>query len=286
MEIVKNIRENPALRRSFNALAEKTFGLNFEDWYENGYWTDRYQPYCMVENGTVIANVSVNRTDMLVNGKTVKLMQLGTVMTDEAYRNRGLIRTIMEEVDRDTADADGMYLFGGDSVVHFYPKFGFVPGKEYICVKEIDQTGENRWQRKPMYAAEERAILEKAIAESRFADGCTMQDNRQLIFFYVSKFMQECVYHCAALNAWCIAEEEDGKLFIHNVFGPKALQLSDVIAAFGADIREVTLGFTPADLCGWTVQDWHEEDCNFFVRGGAEVLFRENKIRIPTLAHA
>ena len=32
MEIIKNYRHNEALRRSFNALAEKTFGLNFENW--------------------------------------------------------------------------------------------------------------------------------------------------------------------------------------------------------------------------------------------------------------
>ena len=68
MEIVKNIRENEALRRSFNALAEKTFGLNFEGWLQNGYWTDNYIPYAMVEDGRVIANVSANRTDMLVSG--------------------------------------------------------------------------------------------------------------------------------------------------------------------------------------------------------------------------
>ncbi len=31
-KIVKNYRDNDALRHSFNELAEKTFGLNFEDW--------------------------------------------------------------------------------------------------------------------------------------------------------------------------------------------------------------------------------------------------------------
>ena len=36
-EIVKHYRDNKALRDSFNALAEKTFGLNFEGWYQNGF---------------------------------------------------------------------------------------------------------------------------------------------------------------------------------------------------------------------------------------------------------
>lgn len=32
-ELKKNYKDNAELRQSFNTLAEKTFGLNFEDWY-------------------------------------------------------------------------------------------------------------------------------------------------------------------------------------------------------------------------------------------------------------
>ena len=42
--IVKNIRDDAGLRNSFNRLAEKTFELNFENWYQNGYWKDNYIP--------------------------------------------------------------------------------------------------------------------------------------------------------------------------------------------------------------------------------------------------
>lgn len=286
MEIVKNIRENETLRKSFNELAEKTFGLNFEGWLQNGYWTDNYIPYCMVENGRVIANVSANHTDMLVNGKRWKLIQLGTVMTEESYRNRGLIRAIMAEIDRDFADADGIYLFANDSVVQFYPKFGFEVGKEYICSKSVNQTGENTLENVPMHTPENRMRLEKAMQETRFRTGCEMLDNPQLIFFYVSQFMQESVFHSPALDAWIIAEQDGENLFIHNVFGPQTLQLDDVIAAFGSSVKTVTLGFSPADSTGWTQQEWHQEDCTFFVKGAAVDLFRENQIRIPELSHA
>ena len=95
-EIVKNYRANDALRRSFNSLAEKTFGLNFENWYQNGFWGDNYNPYSVVIDGQVVANVSVNRTDLVMDGARRQLLQLGTVMTDERYRNRGYIRAIMQ----------------------------------------------------------------------------------------------------------------------------------------------------------------------------------------------
>ena len=129
MELVKNFRENAALRASFNALAEQTFdGLNFETWYTNGHWTDNYCPYAVVEDGEVIANVSVNRTPILVDGTVVRLFQIGTVMTKPEYRNKGLSRLLMAEIEKDlAAEADGFYLFAHTGVLQFYPKFGYRP---------------------------------------------------------------------------------------------------------------------------------------------------------------
>ena len=98
--IIKNYRNNEELRQSFNELARKTFGIDFEDWYQNGFWSDRYNPYSVVENGRVIANVSVNHMNFIRRGERQFFIQLGTVMTEESYRNRGLIRQIMEEIDR------------------------------------------------------------------------------------------------------------------------------------------------------------------------------------------
>ena len=131
LEIVKHYRNNSALRASFNELARKTFGIDFEPWYQRGFWTDRYDPYSVVENGRIIANVSVNHMDMRILGERKRLIQLGTVMTDPQYRNRGLIRMLMEQIQQEFADADGMFLFANDSVLEFYPKFGFRKGTEY-----------------------------------------------------------------------------------------------------------------------------------------------------------
>ena len=53
-------------------------------------------------------------------------------MTDEKYRNRGLIRQIMEEIDKDYSEiVDGIFLFANDEVLDFYPKFGFQKSGEY-----------------------------------------------------------------------------------------------------------------------------------------------------------
>lgn len=286
MEIIKNYHHDAVLRHSFNTLAEKTFGLNFEGWYQNGFWGDNYNPYSVVIDGEVVANVSLNRTDMVIDGEVKRLYQLGTVMTDEHWRNRGLIRAIMEEIEKDTQDADGMYLFGNDNVVEFYPKFGFSPGVEHSFTREVNQTTPCTMVNIPMDGPGQWAILRDAMDASLFPEGCRMVRNPELIFFYVSLFMQECVYRCEELDAYVIAEIEDGELLIHNVFSPKAITLDQVIAAFGSGIRTVTLGFTPARTDGFTVSEYHEEDCTFFVKGSVFREFPEKKLRIPTLSHA
>lgn len=286
MTIVKHYRDNEALRSSFNTLAEATFGLNFENWYQMGYWGDNYTPYSVLEDGKIVANVSLNRTDMVIGGQRKRLYQLGTVMTYPEYRNRGYIRGLMAEVEKDTADADGVYLFGNDSVLEFYPKFGFVQNKEYVYSKTANQTGESAMVQVKMDTSENRDRLAAAMAKSTFSTGCSMVDNSGLIFFYAAQFMQENVYFCESLNAWAIAELEEGVLTLHNVFGFEGLSLDAVIGAFGGEVREVVLGFAPENPEGWDCREYHEEDCTFFTKGEAFRDFAGKKLRIPTLSHA
>lgn len=285
-EIVKHYRENAALRDSFNKLAEETFGLNFEGWYRNGFWGDNYEPYSILGDGKIVANVSLNRTDLVIGGERRRIYQLGTVMTDPAYRNRGYIRQLMAEIEKDTRDADGIYLFASDSVVEFYPKFGFQKGVEHLYSRPVEQTGECRMKNVPMHDAEGWQKLAKAMEMGEPLSACPMVDNPGLFFFYVSQFMQGCVYQEPERNIWAIAELEEGELMLHNVFAPEGVTLDAVVAAFGEDVKKETLGFAPKDTQGLSCEAYHEEDCNFFVKGDVFRSFAEQKLRIPSLSHA
>jgi len=111
---------NNTLRRSFCRLAEQTFGIDFEPWYQAGFWGEQYLPYSLVENGEVIANVSVNIMDMCLHGQQKHFIQLGTVMTEEAHRGQGLSRFLMERILEEwKPQCDGVYLFANDSVLNF-----------------------------------------------------------------------------------------------------------------------------------------------------------------------
>jgi len=202
----------------------------------------------------------------------------------EALDKKTPLLRSMEAINREALRI--LRLFGNDSVVELYPRFGFVPGEEYVYERPAWQGGACQMQRIPMEDAQGWARLRTAMDKSTVQSACEMAGNPELIFFYVSQFMQDCVYYCEALDCWAIAELEDGNLTLHNVFCPEAVSLDEVIAAFGAEVTHVTLGFTPLDTSGFTCRAYHEEDCTFFVRGGGFADFAARKLRIPSLSHA
>jgi len=286
MNIVSGYRANKALRDSFNRLAEQSFGLNFESWYQNGFWGDNYDPHSIVIDGRVVSNVSVNRTDLEIGGRRYRILQLGTVMTDPDFRGRGFSRAIMEHIEKKYADAEGIYLFANDTVVDFYPRFGFRPGRQWQYRKEVCQRGECRAEQVPMDGPAAWAELARAMEKSTFRCGCRMVDNPGLIFFYVSQFMQEAVYRIPQLDAWVIAEPEGETLTIHNIFAEASVTIEAVAAAFGSGVTQVALGFAPENAGDWEVMELWEEDTHFFVKGKVFGEFEERRLRIPSLSHA
>jgi len=262
----KNYRNNDALRASFNRLAEKTFGLNFENWYRNGFWKDNYIPYSVVIDGEVVSNVSVNACNMNYKGQIVKLIQLGTIMTDDDYRGHGYARALMEEVIKDyDGQVDGIYLFANDSVLEFYPKFGFKEAKEYQFTKDVTISGECTAQNVPLRDKIDFDRAVEVLDTKKQNAQLYMVDNPGLYMFYLSQFMSENLFYIEECNSYAIAEVEDDTLIIHAIIGAGAVD--EVIRAFGSQVKKVILCFTPKDTSGFEKSELHEEDTTFFVQG-------------------
>ena len=287
LQLVKDYRDNDKLRESLNNLTEATFQFNFKGWYASGYWRDKYIPYSIVCNDRVIANVSVNITDFMWDGVRHKFVQLGTVMTAEEYRNQGLIRRIMEEIDKDYFDkVDGMYLFAGRDVLEFYPKFGYKKIEEYQYSKKVNNTTEATIVNVRMDEKKDWITLENAMKNNTYYNSFDMVDNGDLIMFYITGFMQGNVYYNQDLDAWVIAELNGAELFIHNVFANKEISLDDIITSFGKDIKSVTLGFTPKNKQDFDVKLVKKIDTNMLVKGEGFNDFSKKKCMIPILSHA
>ncbi|MBQ7916767.1 MAG: GNAT family N-acetyltransferase [Firmicutes bacterium] len=286
IQVISGYRDNEELRLSFNALAKKTFGSNFEDWYQNGYWTDRYNPHSIMLDGKIVANVSVNRTDFEWNGEVKHLIQLGTVMTYKEYRNQGLIRRIMEAIEAEYYDqVDGVYLFAGNNVLEFYPKFGLQTIKQFEYVKDV-ASAVCTMEKVDMSQREKWDMIEELIRSGARHSSFDMVDNSQLNMFYLTKYMRNDVYYNRELGAYVVAEVEGDTVVINQVIAKSLQDLNRIAEGFGPEVRHVVLGFTPVEVTGFTVREMDQDDRTMHVLGAWWPEFEENKLMVPLLAHA
>ena len=286
MTIEINYRDNESLRNSFNELAGKVFGgLNFEGWYWNGFWKDNYIPYSVVADGKIVSNVSVNTCDMNYDGRIVKLIQLGTVMTDPDYRGRGYARMLMEKIVEDYENkVDGIYLFANDSVVDFYPKFGFRKSREFQFSKAVNNDAERTAQLVPMSEKRDWDKMVQILNKTEQNAKMYMVSNSGLYMFYLSQFMQENTFYIADCDSYAIAEIESDTLILHAVIGSG--ELDRVIAAFGKEIKKVILAFTPKDSTGYDKSVVAEEDTHLFVRGKFFDDTNDDEFMFQAITHA
>ena len=286
MTIEINYRDNESLRYSFNELAGKVFGgLNFEGWYRNGFWKDNYIPYSVVADGKIVSNVSVNTCDMNYDGKIVKLIQLGTVMTDPDYRGRGYARMLMEKIIEDYENkVDGIYLFANDSVVDFYPKFGFRKSREYQFSKAVKIDIEWTAQLVPMTEKSDWDNMVQILNKTEQNAKVYMVSNAGLYMFYLAQFMRENTFYIEDCDSYAIAEIEGDTLILHAVVGSGAIDR--VISAFGKEIKKVILAFTPNDSTGYDKSVVVEEDTHLFVRGKFFDENGEDEFMFQAITHA
>lgn len=275
-------------RAGINALTEKAFGFSFENWYQGGYWKDQYIPYSLMDGDKVVSNVSVNLMDLEIFGERKKYIQLGTVMTDEAYKKHGLARILMEKVLADYKDkTELIYLFANDSAVNFYPKFGFTKIDQYVYTKAISKTehGGTFKQLNMDDLNNRNLVYNKAKAAFPIAQ-VSMCNNGELAMFYCNGFMKNSVYYAPDYNAVVVAEFDRNELKLFDIFCEKEVSVDDIINCFANEnIKKVQLYFTPKETASYEVKPVEWED-TLFVMGKDKALFEVRKFMFPELSHA
>lgn len=303
---VKDVRNNDILRKSFNELTRKTFGFDFVKWYERGHWQDKYIPHVLVDGDKVVSNVSVNLMSFMVDGEMKSFIQLGTVMTGKEYRGQGLNRYIMEHIMEEYRDkVDGIYLFGNDSVLEYYPKFGFKQAKEYeysLRVESITDNSAEKLHRKAytihkinMSDAKACEKFYEAVNESYNSnDGFYMCNNLGLYQFWLASEFKNSIYHVPEMDAYVVADKNGSSLMINQIFSKKKLDFEQLAVSFsyvgdvtdGNRIEEIKFGFTPIDKADYEVRGHKEEDCTLFIIGEELEKLLGEKMMFPVMSHA
>lgn len=288
------VRDNATLRKSFNELTQQVFGFDFEGWYQSGHWGDLYIPHVLVDNEKVVSNVSVNLMEFTVNGTKKNYIQIGTVMTDPEYQGQGLNREIMERILKEYIDkVDGFYLFGNDSVLDYYPKFGFKPSKEYEYYLPC-----STWKKLPAYALEKVYLTDASQSQKLYDlitscadttpqnDALYMNENLGLYQFWFAADCHGSIYYLPEVDSYVIADAQEQTLYINQLFGKTRIDLARLAASFGSDITKAVFGFTPVEKEPLLVREHKEADCTLFILGEDLNQIEQANMMFPVLSHA
>lgn len=250
LRMISDYKHDSTLRRSFNQLAGETFGINFEEWYNRGAWDDSYVCYSYAEGDRVVANVSINKMTLLLDGQICPVLQIGTVMTAADYRNKGLSRSLMEAVIADLGkDAAFIYLYANDTVLEFYPRLGFeaLPLERRFAKISSPGTGAARKRKLDVDSPEDWRLITGMVQERRPLSSQASVLGADAIFaWYCLNIFREDLYYLEELDAIVIYQDGDDGLQLFDVVCRQPVKLHDVIGALksGADIS-VELHFTP-----------------------------------------
>ena len=241
--------------------------------------------YSVVVDGKIVANISVNACSMKYKGNVVNLIQLGTIMTDPDYRGKGFARALMEEVMKDyEGKVDGIYLYANDSVLDFYPKFGFQKAKEYQYTKQVAPNGDCKAVKITMKDKTDFDKMVKILYTRSQNAKMYMVGNTGLYMFYLSQFMTENVFYIADCDSFVVAEQEDDSLIVHTIIGDGTID--EIAEAFGSTVKKVVLCFTPMDTQGCEKSELHEEDTTFFVKGRFFENSKGDEYMMQAITHA
>ncbi|OAB44451.1 GNAT family N-acetyltransferase [Paenibacillus glacialis] len=291
IDLVSDYKDNKAYRDSLNLLTTLVFDFYFEDWYQKGFWDDRYICYSLLRDNVVIANVSVSKMDVVINGLNKKAIQIGTVMTHPDFRGKGLSRALMNHVlDIYEQDCDIFFLFANSTAIDYYPKFGFESfGESQFILKFSPTPKEDSTLRKLNGSNEEDLALIKRMVMSRrpISEQFGVSNNQGIFMFHAIKVIPESIYYSQEDDAIIVYQHDGHTLHLYDVVSQGDVNVNSLLNRITNEQTEnIHFHFTP-DQFTENAQDepMDNNDDMLFIKANF-LLDKNSKFCVPVLAHA
>lgn len=275
-------------RHLLNDLTRLTFGFDFEEWVTKGYSDSFYVPYSYVSCGRMISNVSANYMHFYVNGEKKRYLQLGTVMTREIYRNRGLASSLIKKILYEEAYRfSGVYLFGNDSAVEFYKHLGFKEGKEfrYSINCKGKGKGTSDFVKLPKGDIDAKLRYMDFLMDT-YPNSALALRNFGLKTFWTRSL--DTIYYSKRLDCYISMVREGDIVYLNDVSAKKKVKVINIIKNMDPEVSKVILGFTPVvdEMKYYEVEEYHKEDTHLLYLDNALDFIEENKFMFPVYSHA
>ena len=244
-----------------------------------------------MSEGRIISNVSVNRMKFMQNGAMKYYIQIGTVMTDESYRKRGLAAKLMKHViQKYEKECDGIYLFGDLSALEFYQKMNFMVENQYrYYVKDkfcnCEKTGDMFKPIKNMDDNIKKKYLD-LVRNGAYHSSFEQINKYGLQMFYTAGLNN--VFFANDIECF-IALDIGENTVLKSVLCKEKVELIDVLRRIDIGNHKCRLGFTPHDedmnICISEMYDGGN-DYRLFYRGKELESIEQDKLYFPDLSHA
>ena len=205
-------------------------------------------------------------------------------MTRPDCRRQGLAKRLMEEVLRDWADrCDGMFLFANETVLDFYPQFGFRREIQYQYTLPVP-TARGGARKLSVDSPQDLALLRACYKRGNPFSALQVVENFGLLMFYCGSFLKDCVYYIPQQNAVAVARQEGPVLQCMDIFGGSDLE--EILSQTAAPGTErATLGFAPAGSSACCAEPISDDSDALFVLAGKENPFSRRQLHFPDLFH-
>lgn len=290
LQLITDYKQNTALRLNFNQLAHQVFGIDFEAWYQMGFWSDRYIPYSFETGGQIVANVSANIMDLIINGEKRRAIQIGTVMTRPDYRGQGLAAELMKTViDAYEDKVDLIYLFANQNAINFYPRFGFqlIQEKRFTLnvndeVGGITLSGCRQLDTKNI---DDLRLIQK-LATERIPVSKTLgvENMEYLTLWYALNVFPNDTFYVVDEETIVITKQDNETLIVYDIISAHSVNFMKLLPKIvRGKTRHVEFKFTP-DRIGVSTIVSDLEPMEFFIRTSSS--FIKDDFVYPAIAHA
>jgi len=252
---IKDYKHQDMYRKSFADLGKRIFDIDFEEFYQKGFWGDDYICYSYVHENVVISNVSLSTMELIIEGEHVRAIQIGTVMTDPLFRRKGLAYQLMTKIFEDYDPTCTLYFLAADEeAIPLYEKCGFIANPENKYIIEVSKTQRLNHELTPCQLTVEELLHLKRQAQPLSTILSAVKDEHVLLFYYMMGF-KESIYRLTD-ELYVIYEREDSCLNLYTILSTKPFDLQEIIESIVFEgIDKVICHFTPdQEIDGLTVE--------------------------------
>jgi GNAT superfamily N-acetyltransferase len=253
----------------FFVAVEAIFGCGetFRRWAQLGGWNESYEVFALHNDRKLASIIGVMNMHCLFGGVEYQGVQLGAVGTLPNFCGRGLSGQLMNRVLAEHSGPEKpVILFANDTVLDFYPRFGFRPvaQKRFMLSRKL-QPAMRPIRRLDLAMRADRALLADYCARAAPTKGrFAARDYFPIMLWNLIQNPRHVVL-TDDLAAVLVVSRVDQWLIVHDVYAPSVFDLVDALAsAIDAPVEGIEFCFDPGEeLAAMTmkVESYTEDPC-------------------------